>query len=60
MPGVIARTSTYAFVNAAMPYIMDIANKGVDKAIQDDSSLERAANTFHGELRHIAQLTALS
>jgi len=60
MPGVIARTSTYAFVNAAMPYIMDIANKGVDKAIQDDPALERAANTYRGELRHIAQLTALN
>ncbi|MCK7481674.1 MAG: hypothetical protein M0C28_34270 [Candidatus Moduliflexus flocculans] len=31
-PGVVARTATHAFVNAAMPYIRDIANHGADAA----------------------------
>ena len=33
MPGAVARTATHAFVNAAMPYILEIANKGAEGAI---------------------------
>jgi len=53
MPGVIARTATHAFVNAAMPYLLEIANRGVDAAIAADPALEMGINTHNGELVHL-------
>lgn len=56
MPSVVARTATHAFVNAAMPYILDIANNGMDAAIQADPSLERGVNTHNGKIVHLTLL----
>jgi len=56
MPSVVARTATHAFVNAAMPYIFDVANRGVDAAIKADPSLERGINTHDGKLVHLTLL----
>jgi len=53
MPGVIARTATHAFVNAAMPYLLEIANRGVDAAIASDPALEMGINTHNGQLVHL-------
>ncbi len=56
MPGAVARTATYAFVNAAMPYIEKIANLGVENAINADPAISRAINTHNGELFHLSLL----
>ncbi|MEP0806358.1 MAG: alanine dehydrogenase [Chloroflexota bacterium] len=53
MPSVVARTATHAFVNAAMPYIIEIADKGVEAAASADPSLEKAINTHKGNLMHL-------
>jgi len=53
MPGAVARTATYAFVNTAMPYIEKIASLGVVRAIAEDPSIEKAINTHNGELVHL-------
>jgi alanine dehydrogenase len=58
MPGAVARSATHAFVNSAMPYIMDIASNGL-KAVLNNPSIEAAVNTYAGEPRHLARLTAL-
>ena len=58
IPSVVARTSTYAFLNAAFPYIMELANKGIDRAIAENSALERAVNTHRGELWHLSRLSS--
>lgn len=58
MPGTVARTATHAFVNAAMPYIMDIAANGLE-AVLNNASIEPAINTYDGEARHLARLTGL-
>jgi len=55
MPGVVARTATYGFVNAAIVYILEIANLGVDKAIENPA-IEAGVNTYKGELRHLSRL----
>jgi alanine dehydrogenase len=55
MPGVVARTATYGFVNAAIEYILEIANLGVDKAIENPV-IEAGVNTYKGELRHLFRL----
>jgi alanine dehydrogenase len=56
MPGAVARTATYAFVNAAMPYIEKIANLGVENAIDADAAIMKAVNTHNGELVHLSLL----
>ncbi len=57
MPGVVARTATHGFVNAAIPYILEIADLGAEKAIDENPAIEAAVNTQHGELRHLTRLT---
>ena len=57
MPGVVARTATHAFVNAAMPYIMEIANVGVAQAMLKNPAIERAVNTHSGQLVHLTLLS---
>lgn len=56
IPSVVARTSTYAFVNAAFPYILEIASKGVDTAIKENADIERGVALFHGEGRHLPMM----
>jgi alanine dehydrogenase len=58
IPSLVARTSTYAFLNAAFPYIMDVAKKGLDAAIGEDESLNKGIAAYRGELRRIAELEA--
>ncbi len=57
MPSVVARTATHAFLNAAFPYILEVADKGIDKAISENPAIERGVITYHGEVRHISRLT---
>jgi len=56
MPGVVARTATHAFVNAAMPYILAIANYGIEQAMKDHPAIESAVNTHAGEQHHMTRL----
>ncbi len=58
IPGVVARTATHAFVNAAMPFIMEMAEKGVETAIDENPAIETAVNTRGGKLSHMGRLTA--
>jgi alanine dehydrogenase len=50
---VVARTSTYAFLNAALPFIREIAEKGTDAAIEENPAIESAAIIYKGELRRL-------
>jgi alanine dehydrogenase len=50
MPGVVARTATYAFLNAAWPYIQDITAYGVEAAIARNPALRRGVVTHAGKL----------
>jgi alanine dehydrogenase len=56
MPGIVARTATHAFVNSAIPYILEIANRGVAAAISADPALELGVNTHAGKLVHLTLL----
>ena len=57
MPGVVARTATHAFVNAGLPYILQIANLGPDGAITQNPAIEKAVNTHDGKLVHLTLLS---
>lgn len=54
MPGIVARTATHGFVNVATPYILQIANLGVEKAMLENPAIEAAINTYQGEIRHLS------
>jgi alanine dehydrogenase len=54
MPGAVPRTSTFALTNATLPYALDLANKGFEKAIQEDAGLAEGVNTFAGKLTYEA------
>ena len=56
MPAAVARTATHAFVNSAMPYILEVAERGVESALKDPS-IEPAIDTYNGERRHSSGLT---
>jgi alanine dehydrogenase len=49
----VARTSTIAFLNAALPFIFEIANRGIMKAIAVNPALELAVQINRGEPRHL-------
>jgi alanine dehydrogenase len=57
MPGVVARTATHAFVNAGMPYILELANLGASQAMMQNPAIEKAVNTHNGELVHLTMLS---
>ncbi|RYG44976.1 alanine dehydrogenase, partial [bacterium] len=49
MPGAVAHTSTYALTNATLPYVLKLANKGLD-ALADDPGLRKGLNVAHGRI----------
>jgi alanine dehydrogenase len=55
--GAVARTATHAFVNVALPYLLEIADKGVEAAIETDPALALAVNTHAGQMQHLWRLT---
>lgn len=50
MPGAYPRTSTFALTNVTLPYVLELANKGVVQAIKDDPALALGVNTWNGKL----------
>lgn len=53
IPGVVARTATHAFLNAAWPFIQELANNGIDAALQGNQALARGLATYQGEVHHL-------
>ena len=54
MPGVVAHTSSMSLSNATYPYVLKLANFGVEEAAQQDCALAKGVNTFRGCLTHPA------
>ena len=48
MPGACARTATMALTNATTEYALKLANKGIQKALQEDQGLRHGLNVYHG------------
>ncbi|NLT94066.1 MAG: alanine dehydrogenase [Clostridia bacterium] len=48
IPGAVARTSTFALTNVTLPYALDIANKGWEKAVREDQALAKGVNVVNG------------
>jgi len=56
IPGVVARTATHAYINAAMPFFQELADQGVDTALQRNQSIFRGVMTHQGKILHLARL----
>ncbi len=50
MPGAVPRTSTIALTNVTVPYILQIANKGYERAFAENSSLQKGLNIIAGKI----------
>jgi alanine dehydrogenase len=54
MPGAAPRTSTYALTGATLPYLLEIANNGAEKAMLSDRALLAGLNTYQGHITYHA------
>jgi len=52
MPGAVPRTSTFALTNATLPYGLQIANKGAEKAMKENPALMKGLNVYKGNLTY--------
>ena len=59
MPGAVARTSTLALTNVTLPYAVQLANKGWQKACCEDVALKRGLNTINGKVVYEGVATSL-
>ncbi len=50
MPGAVPRTSTLALTNATLPYVLQLANKGWQTALQDNPALLKGLNIAAGHV----------
>jgi len=48
MPGAVPSTSTYALTNATLPYAIQLADKGWQRACQENESLRKGLNIVKG------------
>ncbi|RJP20658.1 MAG: alanine dehydrogenase [Candidatus Abyssobacteria bacterium SURF_5] len=52
MPGAVPRTSTYALTNATLLYGLEIANKGWERAVDENHVLKKGVNVAYGQVTH--------
>ena len=50
MPGAVPRTSTYALTNVTLPYVVAIADRGLEGAVRSDAALALGVNVVHGAI----------
>lgn len=50
IPGAYPRTSTLALTNATFPYVLQIANKGYARAMEENEALRKGLNVMEGKL----------
>jgi alanine dehydrogenase len=61
MPGAVGRTSTFALCNVTLPWVLQIANRGLDQAAETLPPLARAVNIYDGRItnRAVAETFAM-
>ncbi len=59
MPGAVPITSTYALTNATLPYVIELAERGVEQALEQNSGLRGGLNVQGGQITHPAVAEAL-
>ncbi|MEY4503949.1 MAG: alanine dehydrogenase [Pseudomonadota bacterium] len=54
IPGAVPRTSTLALTSVTLPYILEIAKKGISSALSENSSLKSGLNIYNGVVTNLA------
>jgi alanine dehydrogenase len=54
MPGAVGRTSTYALTNVTLPYVLQLAKKGFDRAVAENAGLAQGVNIRAGKVTNAA------
>ncbi|MBN2475686.1 MAG: alanine dehydrogenase [Pirellulales bacterium] len=54
IPGAVGRTSTFALCNVTLPWVLDIANRGLTAAAETRPPIARAVNIHRGEVTNRA------
>jgi alanine dehydrogenase len=52
MPGAVAKTSTFALTNATLLYAVKIADKGWQRAMQENKEIRMGANVINGKITY--------
>jgi alanine dehydrogenase len=62
MPGAVPRTSTYALNHATLPFVKELADRGVGRALRDNEHLRNGLNVCRGAVtrREVAQALGYS
>lgn len=62
MPGAVALTATLALTNATLPFIVELANKGVKQALSDNIHLANGVSVLNGMIccENVAKSQGLS
>jgi alanine dehydrogenase len=50
MPAAVPQTSTFGLTNATFPYLMELANKGLERAAQESRAIAEGVNTYQGHI----------
>lgn len=54
IPGDVPKTSTYALTNVTITYALELANKGLVRALDESLPLRKGLNTYNGKCTHKA------
>jgi|TARA_B110000914_G_scaffold210182_1_gene209138 alanine dehydrogenase len=60
MPGAVPLTATQALNKVTLPYILELANQGIDAALSQNIHLRNGLNTQNGEVTHPGVSEALN
>jgi alanine dehydrogenase len=52
MPAAVPHTSTFGLTNATFPYVLELANKGLQRACAEHAGLCQGVNTYGGFVTH--------
>ena len=50
MPAAVPHTSTFALNNATFPYLMELANRGLEGACARSNAIREGVNTYQGHV----------
>jgi alanine dehydrogenase len=50
MPAAVSRTSTFALTNVTLPFVLELANKGLQRAVAENPALARGVNLYRGQV----------
>ncbi len=54
IPGAVPQTSTYGLTNATLPYILQLADNGVEQAVAKNGAIRAGINVANGQIVHPA------